>query len=198
MSYWCPKPKGTTSDIYSKRSVLTQIMAVKYHLNWDNIKKRLETHPDEAAEKDKFGVTALHHVIRKHSKNKHTSTTGRISHNNNDGNTDGGDDGVPMEIFRLLIEECPDSLNLCDRMTGCNALHLACSTLRSGIDAGDGSGKKQYSGDNKMKDVIMMILEKRHESAMKLDIDGRLPLHRCKDVDVVRKLIDIYPEGVRV
>ena len=166
-------------------------MAVKYGLNWEMIQKRLETHPHEAAEKDKFGVTALHHVIRKHSKNKRTTyASGRINRNSNDGNSDGDDDGVPMEIFQLLIENCPDSLDLCDSMTGCNALHLACLNL------GLGSGEQQDGSDDKMREVVMMILEKRHETAKKLDTDGRLPLHRCKDIHIIRKLINVYPEGV--
>jgi hypothetical protein len=72
MSYWCPKPKGTTKDIYYKKSILTQLISVKYHDDdfWETIQKRLITpeHRHEPFEKDKFGVTALHHVIRKQQK----------------------------------------------------------------------------------------------------------------------------------
>ena len=121
MSYWCPKPQGTNADIYSKRSTLTQIMAVK-NINWETIHKRLKTHPQDAAERDKFGVTALHHAIRKQQQYCQTGNHNNIHSANANANA------VPLEIFRLLIEEYPDSLDVCDSMTGCNALHVACGS----------------------------------------------------------------------
>ena len=174
MSYWCPKSQGATSDIYSKKSVLTQIIKVKDISSWDLIQKRLETHPHEAREKDKFGVTALHHVIRKYQKN------GSIG-DDDAANTSDADAVVPIEMFVLLIEGCPDSLEVCDRMTGCNALHLACAATTC---------------DDKMRKVIMMILNKRNDGASTTSGDGRLPLHRCKDIEVAKRLVKIYPEGV--
>lgn len=165
MSFWCPKPQGSTSDIYSKRSALTQVISVK-DVNWETIQKRLETYPHEATERDKFGVTVLHHLIRKHAKNyTHENTC---------------NDNVPTELFRLLINEYPCSLDLLDKMTGCSALHMACAS--------------PYG--HKMKDIILLILEKRREAAMQLSEDGRLPLHQCTDAHVGKMLLEIYPKGV--
>lgn len=162
MSYWCPKSEGAASDIYCQKSALTQVIAVK-KVNWEMIHQRLEKFPHEAAEKDKFGVTIIHHVVRKYS--------------HNDTNMD-----IPIALFELLMEACPDSLGYCDRMTGCNVLHLACGS--------------HYC--EKMKNVIQMILDKRYETAKQLCSDGKLPLHRCKDVQITRRLIEIYPEAVRM
>ena len=143
MSYWCPKPEGAASDIYCQKSALTQVIAAK-KVNWEMIHQRLQKFPHEAAEKDKFGVTILHHVVRKYS----------CSDNN-----------IPIELLELLMEACPDSLGYCDRMTGYNALHLACGSHDC----------------EKMRDVIQMTLDKRYDTAKHLCIDGKLPLHRCKD-----------------
>ncbi len=178
MSYWCQKSHGANSDIHSNKPILTQIMAVK-NINWETIERRLETHPHEATEKDKFGVTALHHAIRKQNQQCQTRACD-ATYNTAATNVNANPNAVPMKIFRLLIEECPDSLFICDKMTGCNALHVACSS---------------YCSDE-MKEVIMMILDLRPDTSMQLCKDGRLPLHRCKDVHVARRLIDIYPEGV--
>ena len=157
MSYWCPKSQGATSDINSTRSILTQIMATNNEVNWSNIQKRLEMYPHEAAEVDRFNVTVLHHIIRKHI-------------------------NIPIDILRLLIDKYPLSLSLCDKMTGCNALHVACGSKES----------------DKMKDIIKLIIERRIDACRQSCFDGRLPLHKCKDVEIAKQLIDIYPEGVSV
>eukprot|EP00554_Chaetoceros_debilis_P013406 CAMPEP_0194123552 /NCGR_PEP_ID=MMETSP0150-20130528/55011_1 /TAXON_ID=122233 /ORGANISM="Chaetoceros debilis, Strain MM31A-1" /LENGTH=62 /DNA_ID=CAMNT_0038816847 /DNA_START=22 /DNA_END=206 /DNA_ORIENTATION=- len=60
MSYWC-ETKGRSN---AGKRVLELIAAIKY-LSWDAIESRLESHPEEAGEIDKFGVTAIHHAVRK-------------------------------------------------------------------------------------------------------------------------------------
>eukprot|EP00551_Chaetoceros_affinis_P011790 CAMPEP_0203673014 /NCGR_PEP_ID=MMETSP0090-20130426/10353_1 /ASSEMBLY_ACC=CAM_ASM_001088 /TAXON_ID=426623 /ORGANISM="Chaetoceros affinis, Strain CCMP159" /LENGTH=479 /DNA_ID=CAMNT_0050538527 /DNA_START=86 /DNA_END=1525 /DNA_ORIENTATION=+ len=163
-------------------------MAVK-NVNWETIERRLKAHPHEATEEDKFGVTALHHTIRKQNQLCQSRSCGNDIRSSSDSNADNRNDSaeknanaVPMKIFRLLIDEYPDSLCICDKMTGCNALHVACSSHCS----------------DEMKEVIMMILDTRPDTSMQLCGDGRLPLHRCKDVQIAQRLIDIYPEGLGV
>ena len=134
-------------------------------VDWETILRRLKSHPHEAAEKDKFGATALHHAIRKQQHQCDSNNANNI---------------VPTEIFRLLIEEYPDSLDACDSITGCNALHIACSSRFS----------------DEMKEIIMIILEKKSETVMQLCRDGRLALHRSKHVHLARRLVEIYPQGV--
>ena len=164
MSYWCPKPEGSTSDIHSKKSILKQIISVKTNINWETILTRLQNYPNEACEKDKFGVTALHNVIRKERQQHLSNRTNKI----------------PMEIFELLIKECPQSVEYSDSMTGRNALHIACSG--------------QCSDD--MKDVVGMMLDLKRETAMHLCHDGRLALHKCNEAEIAKRLIEIYPDGV--
>jgi len=163
MSYWCQRSAGTNSDIHCNKSILKQIMAINNITNWDIIENRIKVYPHEVSEKDRFGVTALHHIIRKQQRQQQSDSNNK----------------VPLHIVRLLIKEYPNSLVVCDSMTGCNALHVAC------MKGGDG-----------MMDIIMTILNERPESAMQICNEGRIALHRCKDVQVAQRLIDIYPKGI--
>jgi len=96
MSYWGQKPQNPTG-----KTVLNLIQAIKY-ISWEAIEDRLAKYPNDAKETDKFGLTSLHHVIRK----RHCS--------------------VPLHIISALIAAHPSSLELVDDQTGCNALHTAC------------------------------------------------------------------------
>ncbi|GFH59821.1 hypothetical protein CTEN210_16297 [Chaetoceros tenuissimus] len=96
MSYWCQRPQDPTGQ-----TVLQLVTNIKY-LSWEAVEDRLAKFPRDAAEKDRFGLTSLHHVIRK----RHCQ--------------------VPLHIIKYLIQADTSVLKLSDSQTGRNALHIAC------------------------------------------------------------------------
>jgi len=200
--------------------VLELIAAIKY-LSWDAIESRLESHPEEAGEIDKFGVTAIHHAVRK---------------------------AAPIHIIRMLLEAFPEGLDLSDDMTGFNALHLVCERMyksnskskekkkikESKSDIGI-DNENENENDTKMEVhilnmgiasrgnsneitkkqsqsqsqavlvhgcqstcIIQTMLAINPGSARHACLEGRVPLHRAKTYEIARMLIGIHPDGLSV
>ncbi len=159
MSYWCQQ----LPDPRQERSVLQLITAIK-HLDWDVVEERIKTHPDEAAEIDKFHVTALFHAIRK----RHCL--------------------VPISVIRALIKAHPQSLEISDDQTGNNALHIACMNQYDNTPLEDDANNV----------VFTMILEGNPNGTTHLSKEGKIPLHRAKNIDIASKLIQVYPQGLGI
>lgn len=93
---------------------------------------------------------------------------------------------VPIHIISALIEAHPQSLEIVDHQTGNNALHIAC--MNSGEDATHDSNNE----------VVTMIIEANPNGTKHLSKEGKLPLHRAKNVDIASKLIQVYPQGLGI
>ena len=156
MSYWCQEPQKPDG-----KSLLQLITAIK-HLSWEAVEDRVTNFPSEASEADEFGLTAIHHAIRK----RHCA--------------------VPIPIIRALISAHPPSLELSDDQTGCNALHIACTNSNS---------NDKTTSTN---EIVTMILDANPNGAKQLCKEGRIPLHRAKNLDIATKLIEVYPEGLGI
>lgn len=93
-----PNPRGKTT---------LQILSTSLQVSWPYLKSHLSQHPSEASETDRFGVTALHHAIRKHSSERRHRD-------------------ISLHVMERLVELYPEGIRKVDSMNGCNALHLAC------------------------------------------------------------------------
>ena len=93
-----PNPQGKTT---------LQILSTSKLISWPVVESRLSQNPSDAYETDRFGVTALHHAIRKHS-------------------SDGFYRDTSLKVIDRLLCLYPEGIRKVDSMNGCNGLHLAC------------------------------------------------------------------------
>jgi hypothetical protein len=144
-----PNPRGKTT---------LQILSTSKLISWPSAESRLHQHASDASEIDRFGVTALHHAIRKHS-------------------SDGIYCAISLRIIEQLLQLHPEGIRNVDSMNGCNALHLACLV-------------NEY-------EVVDMIMKVDPGAAQLSSPDDRIPLHRAQGVQVAKRLVECFPQGVR-